>query len=117
VAGLTYAARQESLDRVENLWPLLMLFAPIVLTIPALSQGPLAVLIYCLLVICTAYATYLLVKRSQPGAISQAVGMLIAAVSLVDAALLAASGAVTVALFATLGFPLTLALQKYIPGT
>ena len=29
VAGLTYAARQESLDRVGNLWPLAMLIAPI----------------------------------------------------------------------------------------
>ena len=28
VAGLTYAARQESLDRVGNLWPLVLLGAP-----------------------------------------------------------------------------------------
>ena len=27
VAGLTYAARQESLDKIGNLWPLLMLAA------------------------------------------------------------------------------------------
>jgi 4-hydroxybenzoate polyprenyltransferase len=37
--GLTYAARQESLDRVGNLWPLVLLAAPMVLALPALREG------------------------------------------------------------------------------
>jgi 4-hydroxybenzoate polyprenyltransferase len=39
VAGLTYAARQESLDRVGNLGPLVLLFAPMALALPALAHG------------------------------------------------------------------------------
>jgi 4-hydroxybenzoate polyprenyltransferase len=117
VAGLTYAARQESLDRVGNLWPLLILIAPILLAVPALGQGLLAILVYLSLVACTAYSTYLLVARPLPGAVSRAVGILIAGISLADAALLASVDAVEAALGAALGFPATLLLQKYIPGT
>ena len=46
VAGLTYAARQESLDRVGNLWPLVLLAAPIALALPALREGAGAVAIF-----------------------------------------------------------------------
>ena len=45
VAGLTYAARQESLDRVGNLWPLVLLAAPMVLALPALREGAWAIVI------------------------------------------------------------------------
>jgi hypothetical protein len=117
VAGITYAARQESLDRIGNMWPLLVLALPMLLTLPALSQGFLAVLIYLALSGCAAYSVYLLAARPMPGAVSRAVGFLIAGISLVDAALLAAAGAVEPAFGAMLGFPATLLLQKYIPGT
>ena len=50
VAGLTYAARQESYDRVGNLWPLVLLAAPMLLALPALAQGVLAALVYLALV-------------------------------------------------------------------
>ena len=46
-----------------------------------------------------------------------AVALLIAGISLVDAALLAAAGHAPAALAAMLGFPMTLLLQRYIPGT
>ena len=46
VAGLTYAARQESLDRVGNLWPLVLLCAPMILALPAFQQGPWAIAIF-----------------------------------------------------------------------
>jgi len=117
VAGLTYAARQESLDRVGNLWPLVALAAPAVLALPALRQGVAAGLIYLALIGCAGFAIYLLAKRPMPGAVARAVGILIAGISLVDAALLAAAGAILPALLAVVGFVMTLALQKYIPGT
>jgi UbiA prenyltransferase family len=117
VAGLTYAARQESLDRVGNLWPLVMLIAPILLALPALGQGVLGVLVFLSLVVCITYPTFLLVARPRAGAVTRAVGILIAGISLVDAALLASAGAEAAALVATLGFPATMLLQKYIPGT
>ena len=117
VAGITYAARQESLDRVDKLWPLLALMAPLLLAVTALGQGLLAALVYLALVGCASYAVYLLAARPSPGAVSRAVGILIAGISLVDAALLAGAGAIAAALLAMLGFPATLLLQRFIPGT
>lgn len=117
VAGLTYAARQESLDRVGNLWPLLLLGAPMLLAAPLLLGGLVPALIYLALLAATAYAVYLLAKRPMAGAVSAAVGILIAGISLVDAAMLASADAPEPALLAVLGFPATLLAQKYIPGT
>ena len=117
VAGLTYAARQESFDRVGNLWPLLVLIVPLVLALPALREGTVSVVIYSALAGCEAYAIYLLAARPMPGAVPRAVGIMIAGISLVDAALLASNGAVGTALVAMIGFPATVLLQKFVPGT
>jgi 4-hydroxybenzoate polyprenyltransferase len=117
VAGLTYAARLESLNRVDSLWPLLALAAPMVLALPAFQHGPLAIAIYLALVGATAYSVYLLAKRPFAAAVPTAVAWLIAAVSLVDAALLASVGASVAALVALAGFAATLVLQRYIAGT
>jgi hypothetical protein len=117
VAGLTYAARQESLDRVGNLWPLLILAAPMVLAIPALGHGPPAVAVYLALICWTAYAFYLLAARPMPGAVSRAVALLLAGISLVDAALLASHGQTAPALLAVAAFGITLALQRFIAAT
>lgn len=117
VAGLTYAARQESLDRVGNLWPLVVLSAPAVLTLPSLQQGPIAVAVFASFIACMAYAIYLLAKRPMPGAVSRSVGLLIAGISLVDAAFLASNGMILPALLAVVGFGATLVFQRYIPGT
>lgn len=117
VAGLTYAARQESFDRVGNLWPLLVLIVPLVLALPALREGAASVFIYFSLLGCEAYAIYLLAARPMPGAVPRAVGIMIAGISLVDAALLASNGAVGTALVAMIGFPATVLLQRFVPGT
>src|SRR5262249_23645156 len=117
VAGLTYAAQQESFDRVGNLWPLLLLIAPMVLALPALAKGVVGALVYPALIGCAAYAAYLLAARPMPGAVPRAVALLIAGISLVDAALLGAAGHALPALAAMMGFPITLLLQRYIPGT
>ena len=117
VAGLTYAARQESFDRVGNLWPLAVLMVPMLLALPALANGVVPALVYLALLGCAAYAIYLLAARPMPGAVPRAVSLLIAGISLLDAALLAAAGEAVPALTALLGFPATLLLQRYIPGT
>jgi hypothetical protein len=117
VAGLTYAARQESLDQVGNLWPLLLLAGPLLVALPAVYQGPTAFVLYLMLVGWTAYGVYLLARRPMAGAVSRAVGFFIAGISLVDAALLAGAGAIAAALAATAGFGLTLLLQRSIAGT
>jgi 4-hydroxybenzoate polyprenyltransferase len=117
VAGLTYAARQESFDRIGNLWPLLVLSAPMIAALPALREGPIAVAAYLALAACIAYAIYLLAKRPMRGAVSRAVALLIAGISLVDAAFLAGVGAIVPALIAAAGFAATLLLQRHVAGT
>jgi len=117
VAGLTYAARQESLDRVSNLWPLVLLCAPTVLALPALREGVWANAIYLALLGWSAYAVYLLARRPMAGAVPRAVGALIAGISLVDATFLASIGAIMPALVAVAGFATTVVLQRHIAGT
>jgi 4-hydroxybenzoate polyprenyltransferase len=117
VAGLTYAARQESLDRVGNLWPLVLLCAPMILALPALLEGVSAIVIYLALIGSSAYAVYLLAKRPMAGAVPRAVGALIAGISLVDATFLASIGAIMPAFIAVAGFAATMLLQRHIAGT
>jgi hypothetical protein len=117
VAGLTYAARQESFDSIGNLWPLVLLAAPMIVAAGAFLQGMGAIAIFVLLVAWTSAAVFILAKRPAGGGVSRAVGQLIAGISLCDAALLASIGAVTLALFAIGGFLLTLISQKYVAGT
>jgi 4-hydroxybenzoate polyprenyltransferase len=117
VAGVTYAAWQERLDRPRNLWPLALLAPPLLLAWPALEQGVAGSGIYLALVSAIACALYLLAMRPVAGAVPHAVGLLIAAISLVDAAFLASIDAVAPSLIAVLGFALTLTLQRYIMGT
>jgi 4-hydroxybenzoate polyprenyltransferase len=117
VAGLTYAARQESLDKIGNLWPLALLAAPMLVAIGVFRQGAAAAAVYLLLAVWIAAAVYLLARRPVAGSISRAVGWLIAGISLCDAAILASTGAIMPALAAIGGFVLTLVAQKYVPGT
>jgi 4-hydroxybenzoate polyprenyltransferase len=117
VAGLTYAARQESLDKIGNLWPLALLVAPMLVAIGVFRQGPGAMAVYLLLAVWIAAAVYLLARRPVAGSVSRAVGWLIAGISLCDAAILASTGAIMPALVAIGGFVLTLIAQKYVPGT
>jgi 4-hydroxybenzoate polyprenyltransferase len=116
VAGLTYAARQESLDHVGNLWPLALLATPLVVVL--IIAPPLTALATCLLLAAAlARAVYWLVRRPAPGSVSRAVGWLIAGISLVDAAFLAAAGALVPAAIAIAGFAATLTAQRYVAGT
>ena len=117
VAGLTYAARQESLDKIGSLWPLALLALPLVPASAAFDHGPVAIAFYAALVGWGICATYLLVRRPIAGAVSRAVAWLIAGLSLVDAAFLAGAGAVVPACWAVAGFGATLALQRHIAGT
>jgi len=117
VAGITYAASRESSDNVGNLWPLLLLAAPLLPASAALMQGVLASAFYAVLILWLACAIYLLIKRPRAGAVSRAVGWLIAGISLVDAAFLAGAGAIGAACWAVGGFAATLALHKQIAGT
>lgn len=116
VVGLTYAAKQEGLERVGHLWPLLMLALPLILAFPveALPVG----LALALLLGADSAAIFLLVRRPAPGATSRAVSILIAAICLVDAVAVAiAGGGALLVLVCAVGFLLTLRFQVSIPGT
>jgi 4-hydroxybenzoate polyprenyltransferase len=118
VAGITYAAKQESLDRVGNLWPLLLLAVPLIAALPVLFDGWMTIAAFVLLLAADAAAIRLLVKRPSPGVVPLAVSGLIAAICLVDAlAIAAAGGGMVIVAICALGYPLTRLFQKSIPGT
>jgi 4-hydroxybenzoate polyprenyltransferase len=133
VVGLTYAAKQESLDRLGRLWPLAVLLLPFAL-LPGLALTPLspvdaagpvwplALLALAALLAADALALRLLVARAARGDVGKAVAQLIAASALVDAAAIALAAPVagaSVVLVAACGgaWALTRFLQRGIPGT
>ena len=114
--GLTYTAKQENLGEVKNLWPLLLLAAPLLYGVVK-SAGDFQVIpMVVVLAIWTIYALYF-VKRRQQGDIPKAVVSMIAGISLVDALLIATVSSLPIAMFAVAAFCLTLFLQRYIAGT
>lgn len=119
VVGLTYAARQEAYNRLGSVWPLLVLAAPLAGALAwalAASASPLALIPWVMMATASAVALGLLFRR-RAGDVPRAVGLLIAAIALYDAALLAVAGPPAFAVAALLAFPATLALQRVVPGT
>ncbi len=114
--GLTYVAKQETLSRYQNVWPLAFLFAPFVYAIPSLFNSPLPPLIYAGYLGWVCYAMSFLVRTGHVN-IPRAVVSLIAGISLLDALLIAGRGVIGAALWATLGFAVTLFFQRYVRGT
>ena len=117
VAGITYTAKQEGLNRIGNLWPLLMLAVPLLAALPFATAWPVPVAL-ALLMAADARTIYLLVVKPVPGAVPLAVSELIAAICLVDAVAIAwAGGNIATVALCVLGYPLTRLFQKIIPGT
>ncbi|MBB3121845.1 UbiA family prenyltransferase [Pseudoduganella violacea] len=117
VAGLTYAAKQESLDRMERLWPLAVLaIAPLAYAPAALDMAAAAMLL--VLLVADVLAVRLLRRRAARGDVGRAVAQLIAAISLLDGLILAAAGAPLPLLAACVtAYGATRLLQRVIPGT
>jgi len=115
--GLTYAAKQEALDRLDRLWPLAFLTAPVLYGVWHATRAPwLALVILVALIVWIAFALFLLHRRNK-GDVPRAVVSLIAGISVVDALALAIYGATAAAGLAILCFFLSLALQRWISGT
>lgn len=114
--GLTYVAKQENLGKVENMWPLAFLAAPVVYGASLIPAQPVTVAFWLAFVAWILVALRFVVRR-KPGDIPCAVVSLIAGISLFDAMLVAGTGAPSLAVFAVAGFGLTLALQRYVSGT
>jgi 4-hydroxybenzoate polyprenyltransferase len=114
--GLTYAAKQETLARIDTVWPLLFLAAPLAFGVPIAALAPASALFWLALAGAVGAALRFLFRRGA-GDVPRAVMTLIAAISLLDAMLIAGQGRFGLGLLAALGFPLTLALQRLVRGT
>lgn len=114
--GLTYVAKQENLGRVENLWPLLFLAAPVAYGAWRAAAQPWVGVFWLLFTGWMLVALWL-VRRRRKGDLPRAVVSLIAGISLLDALLIAGTGSVAPAGLALAGFGVTLFFQRYISGT
>ncbi|MDH3451353.1 MAG: UbiA family prenyltransferase [Gammaproteobacteria bacterium] len=114
--GLTYIAKQENLGRVENLWPLIFLAAPVAYGLLLAAEQPLVGVFWIAFTAWMLFALWL-VKRRGAGDVPRAVVSLIAGISLLDAMLIGGAGMYGFAALAALGFFLTLALQRFVSGT
>jgi 4-hydroxybenzoate polyprenyltransferase len=116
VTGLTYIARQETLARLEHLWPLAPLAVPLLYGLWLATGGALAAALWLGLAACVALALFWL-RRRGAGDVGRAVVTMIAAIALLDGLFLAAAGRADLALVAGLCFAATLALQRWVRGT
>jgi hypothetical protein len=114
--GLTYVAKQENLTEVRNLWPLAFLGAPFLYAWRSLLDAGAGAILYLALLGWVVFAVSLLVRPGRRD-IRRAVVSLIAGISLLDALLIAGAGEPVRALWAVAGFALTLAFQRWVPGT
>jgi len=115
--GLTYIAKQENLGQVANLWPLLFLAVPAAAAIWMAANGVGLVLLLAAIFVLWILNALRYLWRRQLGDIPKAVVSLIAGMSLLDAILIAHMGALALAWTAAACFVLTLAFQRFIPGT
>ncbi|MFK7891983.1 MAG: UbiA family prenyltransferase [Granulosicoccus sp.] len=118
LTGLTYTAKQETIGQVSNLWPLLLLFAPVVFGFYMAMAGNQALWIPTLVLsVWTIYALWL-IHRRQPGDIQRAVVSMIAGISLLDALFIASVPDHSQwSILAIAAFLLTLYLQRHIAGS
>ncbi len=114
--GLTYIAKQENLGKVENLWPLVFLAAPVIHGLLRVLDDATVLAFWLLFTVWMVVALRFLARRG-PGDIPRAVVSLIAGISLLDAMLIAGAGSWPLALLALAGFGFTLFFQRYITGT
>jgi hypothetical protein len=112
--GLTYVAKQETLGRMRNLWPLGFLAVPFVYMLSAALRDPASAIAFAALLLWVLYA--LLLLRRGGRAIGKAVGYLIAGICLLDALFVAEPAPLSAALAAA-AFLLTLCLHRVVPGT
>ncbi|MFN3624871.1 MAG: UbiA family prenyltransferase [Hyphomicrobium sp.] len=116
VAGLTFTARQESLDRVANLWPLPLLAAPLVVALAGIDFSLAANAALIALAACAMRVGQLLLRRAA-GDVSRAVALLIAGISLNDVLFASTTGVNYAPIACLVCFFLTLVVQRYIPAS
>jgi 4-hydroxybenzoate polyprenyltransferase len=114
--GLTFVAKHELRPRMEDVWPVAILLLPLAYAVWIVIWNPPAMVLW-LIFGGTLYVALRAIQRRGPGDIGFAVTTLIAAISLLDAQLIAGQERIGLAFVAALGFPLTLLLQRWVRGT
>ena len=116
IVALTYGAKQEAYDRIEQVWPFGVLLVPFgVLFVVGAASG-VALIFAVAFAAAVAVALYWMLRRAA-GDVRRAVVFMIASISLFDAALVASTGAYGLAILCAACMGLTLALQKVASGT
>ena len=113
--GITYVAKREMIGRIDRLWPLLFLAAPVIYGLFQ-AHRPVSVLVLLMLTGWITVALWLL-RRRRADDIPRAVVSLIAGISLVDGLFVAVAGWPDAVPLAVLCFLTTLFLQRWISGT
>jgi 4-hydroxybenzoate polyprenyltransferase len=111
--GLTYVAKREARGGSQDFWPSALLLVPFAYGIAIVLREPVA-LVFWLALAGGLYVAFRAIRRRDVGF---AVITMIAAISLLDAMLIAGQARFGLAVLAALGFPLTLALQRFVRGT
>lgn len=114
--GLTYIAKQENVNQLRSMWPLLFLVAPFLYTLPV-AAGDIAVrVLYVAFALWVTFALSFLLRGARRN-VPRAVTSLLAGICLLDALLIAGHGQTAIAWLAVGGFALTLVLQRHVPAT
>jgi heme O synthase-like polyprenyltransferase len=114
--GLTYAAKQEALNRLTRVWPLAFLALPAAYGVYLALAQPL---VWPFLLLFVGWVLYALgfLRQGPRRAVPQAVVRLIAGISLFDAVLIASTGAASWAVVAAALSGVTRLFQRVVPGT
>lgn len=114
--GLTYAAKEEALNRIGHAWPLLFLAVPVAYTFTVAVSSLVGALLWVAFTAWTGLAVRRLFRR-RPGDVPRAIAALLAGICLLDALVIAGRGETGLALVAAALFPLTLLAQRFVPAT
>ncbi len=114
--GLTYVARQENLGEVRNMWPLACLALPFLVWIGSAFAGGVATVLYVGFLAWVSFALSHLGWQARVD-VPRTVVSLIAGIALLDGLAVAGAGHASLALLCVAAFALTLALQRWVPGT
>jgi 4-hydroxybenzoate polyprenyltransferase len=106
--GLTVWAKQERGHPRGKFGAVALLIVPLIYGLPTIAIAPVGTAIYLGFLAVVAYAV------ARP---ARAVAYLIAGISLLDALLIAGHGSPPLAIAAAVGFPATIACQRYVAGT
>ena len=116
IAGLTYLARHELQNRLARLWPLVLLFSPVILTLVVGELQPFYWL-YLLGFIAWVISRLALVLMTDKPNVKACIGGLLAAIPLLDGLMLASVGAVIPSLICLMVFFTIPYLHRWVSGT